>query len=625
MAIAHKHTIGQDGEGEKSVDGEDDCCAAVNEEDTSPVKISALRTEDQALEVDDDSDNGTLDTTPTDHSDGKRGMIDSDQEEEEELERSAISLMSSMTPASPLTLSSSSLNLLGKYCSDCDAESDTARPCYRQECQNQNHSRQNDRDESANYFLNAAAILSKAKVTAPVADGVFTKRVTQRIDARTNYDCFTGNVDAVTGDLIYGTMLYRETGTVYEGPFITKYETSEIESGGNVSLRHGENATCSYSNGMNFAGSFEFDRPKAGTWIGGDWSYEGPLIAVIREEGHDDPVDKGGDDEGVSSKRDLYSKYGSPAASSLSSGDVSGDVATNSPKQRSLRAIGIPRTLPGPVLFHGNGRFARSDGLVYEGEFLCGLANGVGKEIFPGGRGVYQGEFADGLRHGVGTLIEDYYDEESSIQKTSRLGQPEDIGEDGGKRVADRQEQTLKGNGFVPTLDSIVTCKDSSTNNVDSSRSIDTGPDFAAGCIKPSTDTSIPNAASSGVGSSIPATSNTSNNDSITYDATSALFPSPKQKTPKSPNKCRRWDCHQHPAKTTKKRYSSGVWCAGQYEIEDCRGTVHPGSNEFTDESSHAAASATAATGSDGNDSNPNDVSLNRTTWDMLDEKWLGI
>mmetsp|Transcript_27237 Transcript_27237/g.44690 ORF Transcript_27237/g.44690 Transcript_27237/m.44690 type:complete len:183 (+) Transcript_27237:156-704(+) len=45
--------------------------------------------------------------------------------------------------------------------------------------------------------------------------------------------------------------------------------------------------------------------------------------------------------------------------------------------------------------------------------------------------------------------------------------------------------------------------------------------------------------------------------------------------------------------KRRKQRYSSGVWCAGQYEIEDCRGTVHPDSNEFTEEYRGVVAAAT--------------------------------
>ena len=138
--------------------------------------------------------------------------------------------------------------------------------------------------------LPPTSVPATAPIMPVVADNVLTKHVTQRIDARTNYDCFTGIVDAVTGHLIHGTMLYRQTGDVYEGPFITRYASAANTINSNSSLRHGIHAKCQYSNGMQFAGSFEYDHPQAGTWIGADddWTYEGPLVVMVEEKSEKD-------------------------------------------------------------------------------------------------------------------------------------------------------------------------------------------------------------------------------------------------------------------------------------------------------------------------------------------------
>ena len=42
---------------------------------------------------------------------------------------------------------------------------------------------------------------------------ILTKHVTQRIDGRTNYNCFTAEVDALTGHIIHGKMVYRQSGS----------------------------------------------------------------------------------------------------------------------------------------------------------------------------------------------------------------------------------------------------------------------------------------------------------------------------------------------------------------------------------------------------------------------------
>ena len=81
----------------------------------------------------------------------------------------------------------------------------------------------------------------------------------------------------------------------------------------------------------------------------------------------------------------------------------------------------MPNPLPGSVVFHGKGRFTRADGLVYNGEFMNGLANGVGKETLTNVGHVYTGEFQDGLRHGLGTLMEPHSSQSEEEEGDHRL------------------------------------------------------------------------------------------------------------------------------------------------------------------------------------------------------------
>jgi len=667
---------------------EDGGSAEINEQNVVSESVKSAK---KAEYLEDDSNN-TLDTKYY-----SEGMKETDLEQEDELGTSSLSLLSSLTPASPMTLSASSLDLLSSPpneatgderqssdgCSnDCNVDSNTACRCQCncQECQNHDPSWQSDCDDDDK--LHSEPPTTAPATFMPAIDNILTKHVTQRIDARTNYDCFTGNVDAVTGHLIHGTMLYRQTGMVYEGPFITKYVTTETATNSNtnvsqgkyndkaefattscdtVPLRHGKNATCIWSNGMKFVGSFEYDHPKSGTWVGGsgEWTYEGPLLVVVQEEnertGNESMQKKGGNNN---TKYDtLTAKLdGMPSPPSSSGSVMSNSVANHFKKHSLIAIIGIPRPLPGSVLFHGKGRFARSDGLVYEGEFHHGLANGVGKEIFVsnGQEGTYYGEFSGGLRHGVGTLMEDCKEEKCDCQCEN---EGDDCGDESGQMLLENHE-------FVSRLDVNENCNNSSTDDVsNNNQSIDPGPDFAAGGTKSSNDTFTSNSAAGvndTVTSSLPATSNhTNNDDSNDHDTANnianplihvsdtnntddsytspVLFQSPKPKTPQTSKQCKICHCHYQSNKAKKQRYSSGVWCAGQYEIEDCRGTVHPYSNEFTEEGCIVTAAAAAATiasttVSDGNTANNGEStsmmavsSLNRTTWDMLDEKWLGI
>ena len=386
----------------------------------------------------------------------------------------------------------------------------------------------------------------KQELVTSTTENVLTKHVTQRIDKRTNFDCFTGNIDAVTGSLIHGTMIYRQDGAVYEGPFI---ETAAAKNDSTISIRHGMDATCQYSNGMKFVGRFEFDHPKMGTWIGGDgWTYEGSLVTLV---------------EGKEEVNNAQRKKTNSGKRRLSSG--SGNV------------IGIEQALPGSVLFHGNGRFARSDGLVYQGEFARGVAHGVGRETLPNEQGIYYGEFCDGLRHGVGTLVEVH--SEGSAE---------------GEESCNCQCASVGGGENEESWASTENCSDniSSADNINNGQTLDHGPDFAAGGSQP---TSPP-----------PPSSASASNSTV-----------PHRSPPKSQCKI----CGQK----AKQRYFVGVWCSGHLEVEDCRGTVQPGSHEFLEDAKDANIATVGAAESDGKKSANEVVSLNRTTWDDLDEKWLGL
>ena len=255
----------------------------------------------------------------------------------------------------------------------------------------------------------------------------------------------------------------------------------------------------------------------------------------------------------------------SPPSSVAEGSDISNNV---------VRCIGIPHPLPGSVVFHGKGRFTRSDGLIYQGEFQRGLASGVGKETLSNGQEVYSGEFVDGLRHGVGTLMENYPDSDGRCDCRCEEGGQDEVN-------ADNDTNSITA---------------SNTNN---GEGVDPGPDAAAG-------------------GTVSAPSPTANTDGLSSHSTNnILLP---ENTTNATKQCAGCNCQDKPTKT-KRRYSSGVWCSGRFEIEDSRGTVH--SNEFIEEGSTTVAAPTEA--DDDKNQSKLRASLTRTTWDMLDEKWLGI
>ncbi|KAL7448599.1 hypothetical protein ACHAWC_000758, partial [Mediolabrus comicus] len=383
-----------------------------------------------------------------------------------------------------------------------------------------------------------------------------SRLVTQRIDARTNYNCFTGSVDALTGEIIHGKLVYKVTGEVYEGPFISvprqnnhtplpppphayldQFNNNDhttiintTQTFETVSLRHGSNATSHFPNGMQFTGTYELDRPKFGKWICKDndgnieWMYEGPLTFV----GLDDDIRDAntslsgvGKSSSFSSIASINTNNNTPINSAPSSG---GSVATS--VALSTRVIGTSNPLPGSVVFHGNGTFIRySDGMKYKGEFYKGLAHGVGKEITPnnnvewgegaedGGMSIYQGEFLNGLRHGVGTIIEDVIDYEDEYDEGDS---------------SDYCEQ----------------CNGNANTRLDAN-----GPDFAAG-----------GSFSDENDSDESATRRRSQSSALSFS------PQTISKPCKGCGEYVMTSAPQQP-KQRRQRYSSGVWCAGQFEV----------------------------------------------------------
>ena len=54
-------------------------------------------------------------------------------------------------------------------------------------------------------------------------------------------------------------------------------------------------------------------------------------------------------------------------------------------------------------LFHGNGTFVFKDGSIFQGKWMFGAANGLGRLISVN-EDIYEGSFRDMLYHGFGTL-----------------------------------------------------------------------------------------------------------------------------------------------------------------------------------------------------------------------------
>jgi hypothetical protein len=246
------------------------------------------------------------------------------------------SLLSSLSLNSPLTLSASSLNFKA-----CNQSSDDALP--------------------ANNINNSSSVNNQQ-----YEETIITKTTTHRL---TPQGSFSGNIDAITGHFIHGTFISNQFGTVYEGSFACNGRGESVRHGfgecvypvhdfvstiNTMRSSRGEKECGSKKEcgSIKFVGRYEWDTPKTGIWFGNEWVYEGYLSSL-----HE-----------IEQQQQLQQQHNDTLLG-----------ASSQHKRKGV--IGISKPLPDNVLFHGTGRFMRKDGYIYQGEFVAGLACGVGKEV----------------------------------------------------------------------------------------------------------------------------------------------------------------------------------------------------------------------------------------------------
>jgi hypothetical protein len=146
----------------------------------------------------------------------------------------------------------------------------------------------------------------------------------------------------------------------------------------------------------------------------------------------------------------------------------------------------------------------------------------------------------------------------------------------------------------------------------------DNGPDFAAGGSASSADHSPINAQHDTTASSI---TMSLNGNALSPGATRNSLSRVEEQSQQSIAPFKPQNGY-HVSRVMKQRFSSGVWIAGQYEIEDSRGILHLGSNQVVEEE---VFDPNAKSHDEPIDGSSTASSLNRTTWDLLPEKWLGL
>ena len=165
------------------------------------------------------------------------------------------------------------------------------------------------------------------------------------------FDLFTGIIDGVTGEPLYGTRHYALTGEIYEGKF-------------RAGLRHGDSAIVKF-----------IQLP--------------PPMEII-------PSEEIGELAGMATSRTNLSFgranfFGHYHNDEPSRGLLVTDVYTYRGSFQNGR-------------FHGlDGELIHSNGYKYKGEFQDGRFHGMGREYDPSS-GEYQGEFRNGMHHGMGTF-----------------------------------------------------------------------------------------------------------------------------------------------------------------------------------------------------------------------------
>lgn len=166
------------------------------------------------------------------------------------------------------------------------------------------------------------------------------------------FDIFTGIIDGVTGEPLYGVRHYAVSGELYEGKFLHSKRHGDSAIVKNIHIpppretlpSEIEELACVQNpltnlsfERANFFGTYSNDEPSHGTLVTDTFTYRGSF------------------------------QYGR---------------------------------------FHGlDGELIHSNGFRYKGEFQDGLFHGMGRELHPQ-FGEYQGEYRTGLKHGMGTFKE---------------------------------------------------------------------------------------------------------------------------------------------------------------------------------------------------------------------------
>ena len=218
------------------------------------------------------------------------------------------------------------------------------------------------------------------------------------------------------------------------------------------------------------------------------------------------------------------------------------------------------------------------------------------------GAGVYYGEFWEGLRHGVGTLIE-YFSDNDEIDATKDSIDIDDEEHECLQSCSSGEEDDRKIEAQDISLHSINLDECLSHNNSDN------GPDFAAG--------------GSSLLSIISDEHTTTNAEDPSPKNNSNTYNSSEQEANPLSKVCSKASSKRNSKTQRKQRFSSGVWVAGQYEIVDSRDLFH-GSHKVK-ETDVNVSNENLDHSSNGKNNVVSSPSLNRTTWDLLDEKWLGL
>jgi hypothetical protein len=220
-------------------------------------------------------------------------------------------------------------------------------------------------------------------------------------------------------------------------------------------------------------------------------------------------------------------------------------------------------------------------------------------QILPENKGVYYGEFLNGLRHGVGTLIDYTYDEEDGAAVNDQdLDCTPCAFNDGQEDGCAHHSQHHAQDGSMHSINLEDDTENSSNN----------GPDFAAGVLYNSLSTTTSDHHEAFVSQTGNASTENTSNVHLQQSASCTTNQSNQQGKTKHPKNRNR---------ILKQRYSSGVWIAGQYEIEDSRCFMQNNNQEEVDTGDQISR--------DEDEKVAASPSLNRTTWDLLDEKWLGL